>query len=381
MKREGIVPAQFSDKFFRLDFEAEPLPVLSLYPIPSALKLTDVTLDVAGLEKPPRFISWNALRDLPRIKLKQPLICQIFNWLEEPEWEGVRLVDFLDAFAVETHPEGYFAFYSRDRLFFEGLSRDEARDPRVLLAYGLNGAPLPEVYGGPLRLVVPFMQGYKSVKWLAAIHGFRNDPIGIKRLLGQSPTGQLNKKWKTKCQITLPDGKMGDPPLFAMADTREAVTLEEAVPLERPGPAFDPVEGDIKMADVSEKGKSPIKKFSKGLLKEVVAVIRQDKHIATRHALEAIGIYSYTTLSVLGRSRQRGLRYQDASGKEVVAIRFLPKQFFSIMVDESRLKATLAAIIHANRTGKGTMGDGRIFVLDLDEAIRIRTDERGVDAL
>lgn len=119
---------------------------------------------------------------------------------------GIRLVDLLDSFKIDTHPDGYFAFYSRDRVFFEGLSRDEARDPRVLLAYGLNGSPLPEVHGGPLRLVVPFLQGYKSVKWVHTIHAFRHDPVGIKRLLAQSPTGQLNDKWRGQFQI-VPGGK------------------------------------------------------------------------------------------------------------------------------------------------------------------------------
>jgi DMSO/TMAO reductase YedYZ molybdopterin-dependent catalytic subunit len=366
--REGIVQPKFADKFFRIDFEALPLPILSLYPIPPSLSLEEVTLDLAGLEQHPRLISWPMLQELPRVKLKVPMICQIFNWAEEVEWEGIRLVDLLDYFKIDTHPDGYFAFYSRDRVFFEGLSRDEARDPRVLLAYGLNGSPLPEVHGGPLRLVVPFLQGYKSVKWVQTIHAFRHDPVGIKRLLGQSPTGQLNDKWRDQYQIVPPAGKAGDPPSVR----------SEIAPLSTPPVAVSAPEPPVAGAvDSVRQKKQPHRQAT---LKEVIAFVRPGKQLATRQALEAAGIYAYTTATVLGRSRQRGLRFQSGEG-ESVAIKFLPKQYFSIMVDASRLPAVIAALMKANRTSKGAYGDGKIFVVDIDDAVRISTDERGGEAI
>jgi len=112
--REGIIYPKFADKFFRIDFEASPMPVLCLYPIPSPVALEDLQLDVCALEKHPKRVTWKALDSLPRVKLKVPLICQIFNWSEVVEWEGIRLVDFLDFLHVETHPEGYYGIYSRD---------------------------------------------------------------------------------------------------------------------------------------------------------------------------------------------------------------------------------------------------------------------------
>jgi DMSO/TMAO reductase YedYZ molybdopterin-dependent catalytic subunit len=81
----------------------------------------------------------------------------------------------------------------------------------VLLAYGLNGQPLPDVHGGPLRLVVPFLQGYKSVKWVRSIRAFRTDPIGIKRLRGQSRSGRLSQEWRDRLAIVPPAGRAGDP--------------------------------------------------------------------------------------------------------------------------------------------------------------------------
>ncbi len=372
--RQGITQPRFVEKFFRVDFDASPMPVLSLYPYPTPLMLEEVVLEVCGLEQHPRRIPWTMLSALPRVKESQPLICQIFNWSEPVRWEGVRLADILDYLKIDTHPEGYFAFYSRDGVFFEGLSRDEARDPRTLLVYGLNDAPLPEAYGGPLRLVVPFLQGYKSVKWLGAIRAYRNDPVGIKRLLGQSMTGALNEAWKGQYHITLPAGKVGDPPLFspvASAPEKQPDSQPENQKEKR-----DPIAGEIftvgppKLSRDGGKGQA---------LKEVIAVVRPQKHVATRQALEAIGIFAYNTFTVQGRSRQRGLRFQS-DGKASVAIKFLPKQYFSIVVREKDLLAVIAALVKVNRTGKGTFGDGKIFVLDMEEAIRISNFEVGAEA-
>ena len=211
MQRKDIRPPKFAKDFFKIDFEAEPAPVLCLYPIPEPVALESLRLSICGLDLKPRTIAWGDLNGLARVKVQEPLICSIFNWSEVLEWEGIRLVDFLDFAALDTHQEGYYAFYSRDGHYFEALSGDEARDPRVLLAYGLNGQPLPLEHGAPLRLVVPFLQGYKSIKWIKGIRAFRSDPAGIKRLRGQSQSAQLSQEWLERYGIVLPEGKAGDP--------------------------------------------------------------------------------------------------------------------------------------------------------------------------
>ena len=209
--RKDITPPKFANKFFRIDFEADPLPVLCLYPIPEPVSLESLSITLCGLDGKPWRVWWSDCSALPRVRVRLPLICQIFNWAETVEWEGVRLADFLNHVGLETHPEGYYAVYSRDGHYFETLSRDEARDSRLLLTYGLNGEPLPEAHGGPLRLVVPFLQGYKSVKWIRGIRAFRSDPVGIKRLRGQSRTARLSEAWLERYGITPPEGKAGDP--------------------------------------------------------------------------------------------------------------------------------------------------------------------------
>ena len=281
------------------------------------------------------------------------------------EWEGVRFADFLEAFRIETHPEGYYAIYSRDGVYFETLSVDEARDPRVLLAYKLNGEPLSEANGGPLRLVVPFLQGYKSVKWVGSVRAFRKDPIGIKRLLGQSPTGQLNSEWLERYDITLPSGRRGDPPPISASTPRPS----QAIPV-----------GPVLIAPATASDAEDTTREAQTGLKEILAFIRPSKHEATRKALEAAGVISYTTFRVLGRGHQRGLRFPGAP-EGPAAIPFLPKQCFSLLIEESQVPAAVEAILKANRTGKGEHGDGKVFVLDVSDAVRISTDERGPAAV
>lgn len=210
-KREGINYPKFSEQFYKIDFDAEPMPILCLYPIPEPISLSELQIEICGLDCKKRSVPWAELESIPRVRMRAQLVCQIFNWSEEVEWEGIRLVDFLDAVKLDAPPDGFYAFYSRDGVYFEKLSRDNARDSRVLLATGLNGAPLPEVHGGPLRLVVPFLQGYKSVKWLHSIRAFRRDPVGIKRLLGQSNSGRLGHQWLRRYNITPPSERVFEP--------------------------------------------------------------------------------------------------------------------------------------------------------------------------
>ena len=198
MQRDGIRPPKFADQFYRIDFDAEPMPVLSLFPFPEPQPLASLSLELCELDCEMRTIPWSACSEVPSIRMEMPLICSIFNWVEVVEWEGVRLGDFLDFVGFTVPSEGYLAFYSQDGHYFESLPGYMAQDPLVLLATGLNGQPLPLEHGGPLRLVVPFLQGYKSVKWLGGIRAFAHDPAGIKRLLGHSKTGLLGNAWRER---------------------------------------------------------------------------------------------------------------------------------------------------------------------------------------
>ncbi|HEY4485104.1 MAG TPA: P-II family nitrogen regulator [Nitrospiria bacterium] len=102
-------------------------------------------------------------------------------------------------------------------------------------------------------------------------------------------------------------------------------------------------------------------------MKEIIVIIRPQNAQATRKALEAIGINAYTTVRVLGRSRQGGLRYPRKWFKRSADIRFLPKRMFSIVLEDHQLEPAVAALTAANRTGQ--VGDGKIFILPVEEML------------
>jgi len=210
-RRDGIRPPRFADQFSVLDFESDPMPVISLFKPPRSQQLADATLELRSGNLSAAKITWRELEPLPRYDLTLPFVCQIFNWHEVVTWHGVLLGDLLKAAGAAIHEAGYLSFRSRDGHYFETLSHDEAMDSRVLVAFGMNGEVLPEQHGAPLRLVVPFLQGYKSVKWLSSIQAFRHDPAGIKRLLGQSKTAKLGQAWADRLGIEPAAGRPGDP--------------------------------------------------------------------------------------------------------------------------------------------------------------------------
>jgi nitrogen regulatory protein PII 2 len=115
-------------------------------------------------------------------------------------------------------------------------------------------------------------------------------------------------------------------------------------------------------------------------LKEVVAVIRPQRWTATKLRVQRLRLQAFTQQRVLGRGRERGLRYLPRKGAAPeTAVRYLPKRMISWVVEEAQVEPLVAAIIEANRTGH--IGDGKIFVLPIEGAVRVRTGDRGAEAL
>ena len=203
---------KFKEHFSVLDFSAErAVPVISLYEMPEIMPKEQSKLSVCGLDCKSKEYGWKELSSLPKLKTKMPLICQIFNWAEIVKWEGWKLKNVLDKMGLSGKENRYYAFYSHDGNYFESLTHKEAMDDRSMLVYGMNGADLSREHGGPIRLAVPFLQGYKSVKWVGGIRTFHNDPLGIKILLAQSKVGRLAPAWKNKYGLGPLEGKMVHP--------------------------------------------------------------------------------------------------------------------------------------------------------------------------
>ena len=112
-------------------------------------------------------------------------------------------------------------------------------------------------------------------------------------------------------------------------------------------------------------------------MKLIIAVIQPHRLDAVREALTAIGVEGMTVSEVRGYGRQKG-HTEIYRGAEY-SIAFLPKLRLEVALSESRVDDAVAAIAKAARTGK--IGDGKIFTLDLESALRVRTGESGDSAL
>jgi len=112
-------------------------------------------------------------------------------------------------------------------------------------------------------------------------------------------------------------------------------------------------------------------------MKLITAIIKPFKLDDVREALSAIGVQGMTVTEVKGFGRQKG-HTELYRGAEYV-VDFLPKVKLEIAISASLLDQTLEAITKAANTGK--IGDGKIFVSELIEVVRIRTGETGVEAL
>lgn len=120
-------------------------------------------------------------------------------------------------------------------------------------------------------------------------------------------------------------------------------------------------------------------------MKEIIAVIRPNKMQATKEELARIGFPSLTAAKVLGRGKQKGLAAEVAFELPAGLVapeggmRWIPKRMLSLVVPDRDAAEVIAALIRVNRTGE--IGDGRIFICPVEESCRIRTGEKGDQAL
>ena len=109
------------------------------------------------------------------------------------------------------------------------------------------------------------------------------------------------------------------------------------------------------------------------VMKKIEAIVKPFKMEDVKEALTEIGIEGMTVSEVKGFGRQKG-HTEIYRGSEYT-VDFLPKVKFEIVVADDRVQRTVETIVQTARTGK--IGDGKVFVISIEEAIRIRTEERG----
>lgn len=125
-------------------------------------------LRVQGQVANPTTFTYAQLRALPVTKLDKDFQC-VTGWrVSDVHWEGVLLRDLLDHVGAETNAKA-LQFTSFDGTYTESLTMEQARRPDVLVAWEMEGGAITSEHGGPVRLYVAPMYGYKSIKWLDSI--------------------------------------------------------------------------------------------------------------------------------------------------------------------------------------------------------------------
>jgi DMSO/TMAO reductase YedYZ molybdopterin-dependent catalytic subunit len=140
-------------------------------------------LGVGGLVEQKLSLDYAQLRVLPRANQVCDFHC-VTGWtVTGVRWGGVRLADIFDR--ARPYPEANAVqFVSAEEPYLDYLTMDEALLHDVMLAYEMDGKPLPREHGAPLRLVIPEMYGYKGVKWLEQINLVPRAEDGYWELLG-----------------------------------------------------------------------------------------------------------------------------------------------------------------------------------------------------
>ena len=126
-------------------------------------------------------------------------------------------------------------------------------------------------------------------------------------------------------------------------------------------------------------------------MKEVMAIIRQNKVNKTKEALVAEGFPAFTCLKVLGRGKKSidlsliqnivdtgEFPISEASEALTETSRLIPKRFFTLIVEDDGVDKVVEIIINTNTTGNA--GDGKVFILPIEESIRVRSGEQHADA-
>ncbi|MGU3436377.1 molybdopterin-dependent oxidoreductase [Actinomycetes bacterium M1A6_2h] len=158
----------------------DPTGLVGLIPVGNTFRFYSVTtgaprkdeksyqLTVGGLVNTPLTLTLQDLRAMPQTVLTRDFQC-VTGWrVPEVEWSGVRLSDLLDAAGIASAATAV-RFTSFDGTYTESLTLDQARRDDVLVALTMIDGPVTHDHGGPVRLFVAPMYGYKSLKWLGGI--------------------------------------------------------------------------------------------------------------------------------------------------------------------------------------------------------------------
>lgn len=147
---------------------------------------------ISGLVDRPGVWNWEEFLKLKRTVQVSDFHC-VTGWsIYSCTWEGIPLKEMLAAAGVQAKAK-YVKFYSGDKVYTDALSLEQAGGDDILVAVMLDGKPIPQKLGGPVRLIVPQMYAYKSVKWLQGIELIEKEHMGYWEVRGYDNDAWVNR--------------------------------------------------------------------------------------------------------------------------------------------------------------------------------------------
>jgi DMSO/TMAO reductase YedYZ molybdopterin-dependent catalytic subunit len=146
------------------------------------------TLSVGGLVRQPQHLSLSNVMALPTNQQISRMKC-VECWSAVAKWEGFHLSSLMEL--AEPLPEAEWVYFRCADGYFESMSLDALLQERVLFVHHMNDEILPDIYGAPLRLMVPFRYGYKSAKVIESIEFTKNEVQGYWSTVGYSTHGNI----------------------------------------------------------------------------------------------------------------------------------------------------------------------------------------------
>ncbi|MZQ84463.1 molybdopterin-dependent oxidoreductase [Paenibacillus sp. 5J-6] len=138
---------------------------------------------ISGLVDKPSVWNWDEFLKLKRTVQVSNFHC-VTGWsIYNCTWEGIPLKQLLAAAGVQSKAK-FVKFYSGDKVYTDALSLEQAGGDDIMVAVLLDGKPIPQKLGGPVRLIVPQMYAYKSVKWLQGIELIEKEHMGYWEVRG-----------------------------------------------------------------------------------------------------------------------------------------------------------------------------------------------------
>ncbi|HEX5096912.1 MAG TPA: molybdopterin-dependent oxidoreductase [Acidimicrobiia bacterium] len=152
----------------------------------------DWRMKVGGLVDQPYELTYAELTAMTPTNLTKDFQC-VTGWrVSDVKWRGVKLADLLDRAGVQSEATA-LRFTSFDGLYTESLTLEQARRGDIIVAYQMEGGDISRAHGGPVRLYVAPMYGYKSIKWLDGIDATKEVEPGYWEQLGYDVDGWVGR--------------------------------------------------------------------------------------------------------------------------------------------------------------------------------------------